>query len=64
MKVNIDMALLQVKEYLLIIYQYYFSYLDNKVFVSLANGDLIVYKRDTEGIWDTENPYTRTSTYQ
>lgn len=60
MKVNIDMALLQVKEYLLIIYQYYFSYLDNKVFVSLANGDLIVYKRDTEGIWDTENPYTRT----
>ncbi|ESP04423.1 hypothetical protein LOTGIDRAFT_170816 [Lottia gigantea] len=35
-------------------------YLDNKVFVSLANGDLIVYKRDQEGLWDTENPYTRT----
>jgi hypothetical protein len=32
----------------------------DKVFVSLANGDLIVYKRDSEGIWDTENPYTRT----
>ncbi|XP_052078648.1 rho guanine nucleotide exchange factor 17-like [Mytilus californianus] len=39
---------------------YCIVYLDNKVFVSLANGDLIVYKRDTEGIWDTENPYTRT----
>jgi hypothetical protein len=37
-----------------------YRYLDNKVFVSLANGDLIVYKRDSEGIWDTENPYTRT----
>lgn len=24
----------------------YFRYLDNKVFASLANGDLIVYKRD------------------
>ena len=37
----------------------YFSYLDNKVFVSLSNGDLIVYRRDNEGMWDTENPYTR-----
>ncbi|XP_076467848.1 rho guanine nucleotide exchange factor 17-like [Babylonia areolata] len=35
-------------------------YLDNKVFVSLVNGDLIVYKRDSEGLWDTEHPYTRT----
>ncbi|CAG5120817.1 unnamed protein product, partial [Candidula unifasciata] len=35
-------------------------YLDNKVFVSLLNGDLIVYKRDQEGLWDTECPYTRT----
>ncbi|XP_067663599.1 rho guanine nucleotide exchange factor 17-like [Haliotis asinina] len=40
-------------------------YLDNKVFVSLANGDLIVYKRElgvvyNEGLWDTERPYTRT----
>lgn len=39
---------------------YCIVYLDNKVFVSLANGDLIVYKRDSDGIWDTENPYTRT----
>ncbi|XP_022323866.1 rho guanine nucleotide exchange factor 17-like isoform X2 [Crassostrea virginica] len=38
---------------------YCIVYLDNKVFASLANGDLIVYKRDTEGIWDAENPYTR-----
>ncbi|KAL8587625.1 hypothetical protein ACOMHN_045314 [Nucella lapillus] len=35
-------------------------YLDNKVFASLVNGDLIVYKRDSEGLWDTEHPYTRT----
>ncbi|XP_041358523.1 rho guanine nucleotide exchange factor 17-like isoform X2 [Gigantopelta aegis] len=37
-------------------------YLDNKVFVSLANGDLIVYKRDLSncGLWDTGCPYTRT----
>ncbi|KAK3099343.1 hypothetical protein FSP39_002973 [Pinctada imbricata] len=38
---------------------YCIVYLDNKVFVSLANGDLIVYKRDAEGVWDSENPYTR-----
>lgn len=38
---------------------YCIVYLDNKVFASLANGDLIVYKRDNEGIWDAENPYTR-----
>ncbi|XP_061184176.1 rho guanine nucleotide exchange factor 17-like [Saccostrea echinata] len=38
---------------------YCIVYLDNKVFASLANGDLIVYKRDSEGIWDAENPYTR-----
>ncbi|XP_014673030.1 PREDICTED: rho guanine nucleotide exchange factor 17-like [Priapulus caudatus] len=35
-------------------------YLDNKVFVSLANGDLSVYKRDTAGGWDTGNPITVT----
>lgn len=34
-------------------------YLDNKVFVSLSNGDLMVYRRDAEGTWDSENPYTR-----
>ncbi|XP_059178943.1 rho guanine nucleotide exchange factor 17-like isoform X2 [Physella acuta] len=39
---------------------YCIIYLDNKVFVSLVNGDLIVYKRDPEGLWDTECPYTRT----
>ncbi|GFO47662.1 rho guanine nucleotide exchange factor 17 [Plakobranchus ocellatus] len=40
---------------------YCIIYLDNKVFVSLVNGDLIVYKRDqVEGLWDTECPYTRT----
>ncbi|RUS82014.1 hypothetical protein EGW08_010241, partial [Elysia chlorotica] len=40
---------------------YCIIYLDNKVFVSLVNGDLIVYKRDqVEGMWDTECPYTRT----
>ncbi|KAH3843698.1 rho guanine nucleotide exchange factor 17-like [Dreissena polymorpha] len=38
---------------------YSILYLDNKVFVSLSNGDLIVYRRDSEGMWDTENPYTR-----
>lgn len=39
---------------------YCIVYLDNKVFASLVNGDLIVYKRDAEGLWDTEHPYTRT----
>ncbi|KAK7475293.1 hypothetical protein BaRGS_00033440 [Batillaria attramentaria] len=39
---------------------YCIVYLDNKVFASLVNGDLIVYKRDSEGLWDTEHPYTRT----
>ncbi|CAI9732281.1 rho guanine nucleotide exchange factor 17-like [Octopus vulgaris] len=39
---------------------YCIIYLDNKVFVSLANGDLIVYRRDIDGQWDTEHPYTRT----
>lgn len=39
---------------------YCIIYLDNKVFVSLANGDLIVYRRDLDGQWDTEHPYTRT----
>lgn len=38
---------------------YCIIYLDNKVFVSLSNGDLIVYRRDSDGMWDTENPYTR-----
>ncbi|KAK3599920.1 hypothetical protein CHS0354_012562 [Potamilus streckersoni] len=39
---------------------YCIVYLDNKVFVSLSNGDIMVYRRDTEGVWDTEHPYTRT----
>ncbi|GAB1601782.1 rho guanine nucleotide exchange factor 17-like [Argonauta hians] len=38
---------------------YCIIYLDNKVFVSLANGDLVVYRRDIDGQWDTEQPYTR-----
>ncbi|XP_053399167.1 rho guanine nucleotide exchange factor 17-like [Mercenaria mercenaria] len=38
---------------------YCILYLDNKVFVSLSNGDLMVYRRDSEGTWDSENPYTR-----
>ncbi|XP_033116116.1 rho guanine nucleotide exchange factor 17-like [Anneissia japonica] len=31
-------------------------YLDNKVFVSLANGDLTVYKREQGKAWDTGSP--------
>ncbi|XP_064637015.1 uncharacterized protein LOC135493544 [Lineus longissimus] len=34
-------------------------YLDNKVFVSLANGDLIIYRRLPEGTWNTDKPETK-----
>nr|XP_034173333.1 rho guanine nucleotide exchange factor 17 isoform X7 [Osmia lignaria] len=33
-------------------------YLDNKVFVSLANGDITVYTRDHMGGWNTPDPTT------
>ncbi|XP_018047737.1 PREDICTED: rho guanine nucleotide exchange factor 17 isoform X1 [Atta colombica] len=33
-------------------------YLDNKVFVSLANGDITVYVRDHTGGWNTPDPTT------
>ncbi|XP_015585736.1 rho guanine nucleotide exchange factor 10-like protein isoform X2 [Cephus cinctus] len=33
-------------------------YLDNKVFVSLANGDITVYCRDHTGSWNTGDPTT------
>ncbi|XP_029040418.2 rho guanine nucleotide exchange factor 17 isoform X8 [Osmia bicornis bicornis] len=33
-------------------------YLDNKVFVSLANGDITVYTRDHLGGWNTPDPTT------
>ncbi|XP_051882636.1 rho guanine nucleotide exchange factor 17-like isoform X2 [Pristis pectinata] len=33
-------------------------YLDNKVFVSLANGELIVYQRDAGSFWDPQNSHT------
>ncbi|XP_069677397.1 rho guanine nucleotide exchange factor 17 isoform X2 [Periplaneta americana] len=33
-------------------------YLDNRVFVSLANGDITVYVRDHTGGWNTTDPYT------
>ncbi|XP_066999339.1 rho guanine nucleotide exchange factor 17 [Anabrus simplex] len=33
-------------------------YLDNRVFVSLANGDITVYVRDQNGGWNTTDPYT------
>ncbi|XP_069747893.1 rho guanine nucleotide exchange factor 17-like [Narcine bancroftii] len=32
-------------------------YLDNKVFVSLANGELIVYQRDAGSFWDPQNSH-------
>ncbi|XP_076658309.1 rho guanine nucleotide exchange factor 17 [Halictus rubicundus] len=35
-------------------------YLDNKVFVSLDNGDITVYTRDHLGGWDTPDPTTVT----
>ncbi|XP_056646347.1 rho guanine nucleotide exchange factor 17 [Diorhabda sublineata] len=35
-------------------------YLDNRVYVSLANGDIIVYDRDTAGIWNTTSSTTCT----
>ncbi|KAJ4436175.1 hypothetical protein ANN_18805 [Periplaneta americana] len=34
------------------------AYLDNRVFVSLANGDITVYVRDHTGGWNTTDPYT------
>ncbi|XP_047104060.1 rho guanine nucleotide exchange factor 17 [Schistocerca piceifrons] len=33
-------------------------YLDNRVFVSLANGDITVYTRDSNGGWNTTDPLT------
>ncbi|XP_075054632.1 rho guanine nucleotide exchange factor 17 isoform X2 [Mixophyes fleayi] len=33
-------------------------YLDNQVFVSLANGDLIVYQREAGSFWDPQNSKT------
>ncbi|XP_034253940.1 rho guanine nucleotide exchange factor 17 [Thrips palmi] len=33
-------------------------YFDNRVFVSLANGDITVYSRDQAGGWNTSDPYT------
>ncbi|KAG2456964.1 ARHGH factor, partial [Polypterus senegalus] len=33
-------------------------YLDNKVFVSLANGDIIVYQREAGSFWDPQNSQT------
>uniref|UniRef100_A0A4W3JZU0 Rho guanine nucleotide exchange factor 17 n=1 Tax=Callorhinchus milii TaxID=7868 RepID=A0A4W3JZU0_CALMI len=33
-------------------------YLDNKVFVSLANGELIAYQRDAGSFWDPHNAQT------
>ncbi|KAM9320659.1 LOW QUALITY PROTEIN: rho guanine nucleotide exchange factor 17-like [Gastrophryne carolinensis] len=33
-------------------------YLDNQVFVSLANGDLIVYQREAGSFWDAQNSKT------
>ncbi|KAK1168181.1 rho guanine nucleotide exchange factor 17-like [Acipenser oxyrinchus oxyrinchus] len=33
-------------------------YLDNKVFVSLANGEMIVYQREAGSFWDPQNSQT------
>ncbi|XP_010902137.2 rho guanine nucleotide exchange factor 17 [Esox lucius] len=33
-------------------------YLDNKVFVSLANGDIIVYQREASSFWDAQSSQT------
>uniref|UniRef100_A0A1B6E9V0 DH domain-containing protein n=1 Tax=Clastoptera arizonana TaxID=38151 RepID=A0A1B6E9V0_9HEMI len=33
-------------------------YLDNRVYVSLANGDVSIYTRDSHGGWNTNDPYT------
>ncbi|KAK9718863.1 RhoGEF domain [Popillia japonica] len=33
-------------------------YLDNRVFVALANGDVIIYERDQSGGWNTTTPLT------
>ncbi|XP_078683299.1 rho guanine nucleotide exchange factor 17-like isoform X2 [Branchiostoma floridae x Branchiostoma belcheri] len=35
-------------------------YLDNKVFVSLANGDMVVYRREPGCGWDLQQPITLT----
>nr|XP_032812502.1 rho guanine nucleotide exchange factor 17 [Petromyzon marinus]XP_032812503.1 rho guanine nucleotide exchange factor 17 [Petromyzon marinus]XP_032812504.1 rho guanine nucleotide exchange factor 17 [Petromyzon marinus] len=35
-------------------------YLDNKVFVSLLNGDLIVYQREAGCFWDSQHSHTLT----
>ncbi|XP_049953809.1 rho guanine nucleotide exchange factor 17 isoform X3 [Schistocerca serialis cubense] len=37
---------------------HYDRYLDNRVFVSLANGDITVYTRDSNGGWNTTDPLT------
>ena len=34
-------------------------HLQQRVFVSLASGDLVVYGRNHDGIWDIDNPYVR-----
>nr|XP_029501059.1 rho guanine nucleotide exchange factor 17-like [Oncorhynchus nerka] len=36
----------------------YILYLDNKVFVSLANGDVIVYQREVGSFWDAQSSQT------
>ncbi|XP_063914840.1 rho guanine nucleotide exchange factor 17-like isoform X2 [Zophobas morio] len=35
-------------------------YFDNRVFVSLANGDLVIYDRDASGGWNVNSPTTVT----
>ncbi|CAG9855071.1 unnamed protein product [Phyllotreta striolata] len=35
-------------------------YLDNRVYASLANGDIVIYFRDSFGAWDTNSPATYT----
>ncbi|XP_031626312.1 uncharacterized protein LOC116342734 [Contarinia nasturtii] len=37
---------------------YSILYLDNRVFVSLANGELVIYSRDQNGTWNTTSPQT------
>ena len=34
-------------------------HMHQRVFVSLATGDLVVYGRANDGLWDLENPYVR-----
>ncbi|KAK4872091.1 hypothetical protein RN001_016215 [Aquatica leii] len=33
-------------------------YMENKVFIALANGDIIIYDRDASGNWNTNSPTT------